>query len=526
MSQAQIPQVPQIIDTAGRPLVSMSGAHRAARFDHDMLTYAPPLRSADADLLPDLKTMVSRALDQSRNYPMIAGANQLHLDNVVGSGLRLSSKPNYRYLGLDADWAGEWSREVEAFFGNYADDPDCWIDAGRRTTFGAMLGQGHLQYLTAGEILAVAEWIPYRRSPLATAIQMIDPARLSNPDGRSNTVNLRAGVETDRYNAPIFYHIRKALESDSQYFGAETYTWRRVSRETKWGRGKVFHHYDQQRPGQTRGKTSLATVIAKGYGLDKFHNLSMESAIVNSMYAAVIETEFNYAQAAAAMDASDMGTAANGLMSNIAAWNSGTEGVRMDGVKVPHLYPGERLTFTTPNHPGPNFADFEKAFNRHMAAGQNLPLEMYTRDYSETNYSGARAGLQEVWKFFTGRRELITGRFATWIYSLVLEEGIDRGLIKLPRQAPSFREAKSAYTRCRWIGPGKGQIDPLKESKADELEMDMGTLTYEEACARRGVDWQENLDQIQREREYRQSIGMDNRPLDQRGYNAPEVAAP
>ncbi|MCU7845312.1 MAG: phage portal protein [Candidatus Thiodiazotropha sp. (ex Monitilora ramsayi)] len=522
----KISEQPQIVDVNGDPMVSMSsGAYRGARFDHDMLMYAPPLRSADADLLPDMKTMVGRALDQGRNYPMISGALQIHLDNTIGSGLRFSSKPDYQYLGLDADWAAEWSREVEVFLRNYLEDPDCWIDASRRLTFGAMLGIAYRQFLTTGEICAVAEWLPRRNSPLSTAIQMIDPARLSNPDGQSDSARLRAGVVLDGMTAPVAYWFRKALDSDSRFFGAETYTWKRVSRETKWGRGKVFHHFEQERPGQSRGKTGLASVIAKGYGLDKFHNHALESAIINSMYAAVIETEFNYAQAAAAIDAQKLSTAAAGLAGDINQFYKGAEAVKMDGVKIPHLFPGEKFTFTTPNHPGPNFADFEKAYNRHMAAGQNLPVEMYTRDYSETNYSGHRAGLHQAWSFFTGRKDLVGGRFGSWIISLLIEEGIDKKQIKLPRRAPGFYEAKAAYTRGRWIGPPRPQIDPLKEAKADELEMDMGSLTFEELCARRGMDWQENIDQLAREQRYREQSGLVPRPESQRGYNAPEVPA-
>ncbi|MCU7839763.1 MAG: phage portal protein [Candidatus Thiodiazotropha sp. (ex Troendleina suluensis)] len=515
---------PQIVDTSGRPLVSMTGAHRAARFDHDMLSYAPPLRSADADLLPDMRTMVSRALDQSRNYPMVSGANQIHLDNIIGSGLRLSAKPDYRWLGLDAEWAAEWSRDVELFFRNYVEDPDCWIDASRRLTFGAMLGLAYRQYLTTGDILASTEWLPRRNAALSTAIQMIDPARLSNPHGLADANKLRGGVEMDRMGAPIAYHIRSAMEGDNWFYGADTYSWKRVSRETKWGRAKIIHIFEQERPGQSRGKSRLASVIAKGYGLEKFHDVSLEASIINSMYAAVIETEFNFAQAAQALDATDLASAANGVLSSQQAFQKGSQAVQMGGVKIPHLYPGERFNFMPSNHPGPNFAEFEKAFNRHMAAGQNLPYEMYARDYSETNYSGARAGLQEAWKFFTSRRELIGGRFATQVYTLVLEEGIDKGHIKLPPGSPDFYQGKAAYTRCRWIGPGKGQIDPLKESKADELEMDMGTLTLEEACARRGLDWQENLEQIAREQAFKEQMGI-KRTDEQRGYNAPEAPA-
>lgn len=508
-----------IVDTSGRPMATAMGAYRGARNDRDMLSWNPPLRSADADLLPDLKTLVSRANDLSRNYSLTSGAIQIQLDNIVGAGLRLSSKPMYRALGQDAEWAADWSREVEARFALFANDDAAWIDAGRRLTFPAMIGLGYRQFLTAGEILGTAEWLPNRGSRYATAIQMVDPSRLCNPFGQQDSARLRGGVDLDRYGAAVGYHIRTALDSDSRY-GVNTYQWKRVRRETRHGRTKVIHIYEVERPGQTRGKTGLATVIANSFKLGKFQDVSLEAATVNSMYAAVLESDYNYSQAAEILGADKVGDVADSVMTSMADFYS-EKSVEVGGVKIPHLYPGESLKFTTAQHPGPNFAEFEKSFLRHMAAGLNLTYEQLARDYSETNYSGARAGLQEVWKFFTARRELIVGRFAGQIYALWLEEAIDKGDIQLPPGAPDFYAAKAAYCNCRWIGPGKGHIDPLKENKAIELEMDMGTLTYEDACAQQGKDWEEQLEQIAREKARREELGLVRG--DVRAYQTPEA---
>jgi len=523
--QASINQKPTIegvlVDLQGRPLADAnSGGNRGARAEREMMGWNPPLRSADADLLPDVKTLMARSNDLQSNYPMASGGIQIHLDNIIGAGLRLSAKPDYRALGQDADWAAAWSREVEAKFRTYAEDIGCYIDACRRLTWGSLLGLAYRQFLVAGDITATAEWLPNRGGRYATAIQMIDPARMCNPNGMMDTHRLRGGVEMDAIGAPIRHHIRSALQSDSRY-GSDTYSWKAVPRETKWGRRQFIHIFESERAGQTRGKSGLATIIANSFKLGRFQDISMEAATVNAMYAAVIETDYNYAQAAELLGKDDMLEVADGMVSGKADYHSAAT-VKMDGVKIPHLYPGESLNFTPSNNPGPNFAEFEKSFLRQLASGWNLTYEQLARDYSETNYSGARAGLMETWKFFSSRRELIGGRFASEIYTLWLEEAIDKGDVELPPGAPDFYDAKAAYTRCRWIGPGKGNIDPLKEAKGDELEMDMNTLTLEDACASRGRDWEENLEQIAREKQKMGSLGLTRD--DVRGYMAPEQA--
>ena len=80
--------------------------------------------------------------------------------------------------------------------------------------------------------------------------------------------------------------------------------------------------------------------------------------------------------------------------------------------------------------------------------------------------------------------------------------------MELPPGSQDFYTAKTAWCRCDWIGPGKGHIDPLKEAKADQLEMQMGTLTLEQACAERGQDWEETLEQIAREQKRMAELGI------------------
>jgi len=511
-----------IVDAKGNHFASPSmqgftgGQHNA-----DMMSWNPVTKSADAELLPDMQQMVGRAHDMTRNMPLAAGGAQIHVDNIIGAGLRLSAKPDYKALGLTSEWASEWSRITEAKFRAWADDPDCYVDAGRRQTFGAMQVTAYHQLLGPGEMFGAAEWLPDRGSKYATAIQLIDPARLSNPNGMQDTATLRAGVEMDRYAAAHHYHIRGALQSDGRLAGSDVYQWQRVARETDWGRQQVLHLFEQKRPGQTRGITGLATVIADSFKLKKLQGVTMDAATMNAMYAAILKTDMNYAQAAETLGADDVGEYVGGVM-NAGKDFYGDRGVRIDGKQVTRLMPGDDLYFNSMNHPGPNFGEFEKSFLRNLAAGYNLTYEQLARDYTQTNYSGARAGLMEAWKFFSAKRELYGARFSAWVYTLWLEEAIDKGEIKLPAGAPDFYEAKAAYCRSFWIGPGKGAIDPLKESKSDDLEMDMMTLTFEDACAARGKDWEANIDQIARENNYMKEKGVTRGDL--RGFMVPEVS--
>jgi capsid protein len=95
----------QLLDSSGQPMKSglrfkaSDTAHRAASLRaRELASWMPLLGSADSDLLSELPTLVSRSRDLTRNHGVAAGAIQTLVDNVIGTGLRLASIPDYRAL--------------------------------------------------------------------------------------------------------------------------------------------------------------------------------------------------------------------------------------------------------------------------------------------------------------------------------------------------------------------------------------------------------------------------------------------
>ena len=88
------------------------------------------------------------------------------------------------------------------------------------------------------------------------------------------------------------------------------------------------------------------------------------------------------------------------------------------------------------------------------------------------------------------------------MYSAVLHEMMDRGDLPLPRNAPEFLEARTAYAQCDWLGVARGWVDPVKEKQGAILGMDAGMSTLQRECAEQGLDYEEVIDQ--RAREYQQ----------------------
>ena len=520
MSAFAATQAPQIVDAQGNPVASIptSGtAHYGADLYADELRgWYPPEYSADGELLGELKTLRARTHDVIRNHGLASGAVQTHLDNIIGPRLRLSLKPNHRALGISVEAATTWARDTEAKFAEYAEDPDHYCDASQRNDFNGQLQLDYRSYLTSFESLSTVEWLNRPGAKYRTCFQQVDPARLSNPDGEPNSERLREGVVLGDMGEPTAYWIANRLEDESVDITYDTLReWKRVPRVTPWGRRLVIHEFDSERPGQTRGRTGIVSVIAKSKMLEKLEQSSLQAAILNAMYAAVIESPVAWELIGASLgvqnDRTKMIDGMQGYMHNRNDFHK-SGSIRYNGAKIPHLYPGEKLKFTTPEHPTAAFSSFHEAVLRHLAGGFNMTYEQFSRDYSKTNYSSARAAMLEAWRFFTGRRHKIGGRIATQKMAAWLEEAMDNGEVATPPGAPDFLDAKQAYCRCEWIGPGRGHIDPQKEETAVSLRLQNFTTTLERECAEQGLDWEEVLEQraaeAKRRRELEEEYGV------------------
>ena len=138
-----------------------------------------------------------------------------------------------------------------------------------------------------------------------------------------------------------------------------------------------------------------------------------------------------------------------------------------------------------------------------------MTYEQLSMDWGQVNYSSARAALLEVWRGFTARKEHFAQQFMAPIYAGWLEEAIDRGTITLPKGAPGFAQAKAAYCSAKWIGPGRGWVDPHKEATAAAERLAAGLSTLERECAEQGEDYLETIQQRARERKEMIALGLD-----------------
>jgi len=472
------------------------------RGDH-MADWNPYLGSPDGELNMYRDRIVSRVRDLVRNDGWASGAVTRILDNAIGANFRPIFKPDYQALaahtgikGFDHVWADEYGQALEAAWRTWANDVGRYCDAQRNLTVAQIMRLAFRHKIIDGDALAVLHWLPGRigegRARYATTIQVVDPDRLSNPQLKFDAETMRGGVEIDAYGAAVAYHIRKAHQGD--YFSAaKAVTWERIEKETSWGRPIVVHDFDHDRAAQHRGGSGIfAPVVQRLKMLVKYDGAELDASIINAIFGAYIESPFDPAIVEQALgDTSELGA----YQDSRASFHDERR-IKLGGARMPILFPGEKINAVTAARPNSNFKDFEAAVLRNFAAGTGLSAQQVSNDWSDVNYSSARGAMLEAWKTLSRRRNDFATGFGQPIVCAFTEEAMEVDDLPLPAGAPSFSEFRAAYSRTKWMGPGRGIIDPVKERQGAILGMDAALSTLEdEAAELGGVDWRETVAQ-------------------------------
>jgi lambda family phage portal protein len=488
----------------------------ASQVSRELAGWNPVAGSGDSDLLWDLGSLTPRSRDLDRNHGIAQSGRQTKVDNIVGIGFQLSPTPDYRAMGRDKVWAMGFSRAVRSKWRPWAETTACDM-AGTQNVHG-LTRQMFNGSMLNGDAVALPLWSPDARSKYATKLQVMEADRLSTPIGRIDGQHMRGGVEVDDYGKPVAYWIRKAHPGDA-YIGVlpAVIQWERIEAETAWGRKRVIHVGDFDRAGQHRGKPDLTAVLTQFKMLDHYQRTEIQAAVVQAMVAAFIETPMS-TEAMATMFGGDVESQA--FQTYLAQKNEYR--VALKGAAVLPLFPGDKMSPFTPTRPNGVYGQFVENVLRHIAAGLNLPYELLLKDFSKTNYSSARAALLEAWRFFIGRRKWLTDFWMTPVFELWMEEAVNAGdFEEFGIGAAEFYENRFAVCRCKWIGPGRGWVDPVKEATAAKLRMENNVSTLEMECAEQGLDWEEVLEQKAAERALMielklplPEIEQANRPLD------------
>jgi lambda family phage portal protein len=432
--------------------------------------------SADFDTLPDLDLLRTRSRDLVRNDPLAQSAIATKVAHVIGSGHVVRPEIDADRLRISPEEALAWEEMALDIWTDWAQSRDC--DVTRSQTFAELEDLVYRSRLLSGDVLVLRRFKPRPGRLLASAVQVIEADRLSNPDWQMDCDTLAGGIEKDADGAAVAYHVASRHAMD---VGARTGTsWQRVAAYDAAGRPLVLHiHGAVGRPEMSRFAPMLAPVIEALKQRSRYTEAELMAAVVSACFAIGMKSPDG-----------DLGGPLGGVGEGAGA-ASGDPRNKAIALTEPglifDLMPDEEIQSFVPGRPNPQFAPFIDAVAREVGAGTDLPAELLLKQFN-ASYSASRAAMEMAWLFFRTDRVLHVSQFCKPLYEDVIGEAVARGLLK----APGFFTdpiRRQAWLGAVWMGPARPTIDPTKDATADAAYLEMGATDLTRIAAERfGMD--------------------------------------
>jgi len=449
--------------------------------------------------------------------PLATSAIKTNRTKIVGTGLMLKSSVDAAALRLTPEAAKDWQRNTEKEFALWADKrQNC--DAIGVNNFYGMQQLAVVSWLTSGDVFGMKQWVSATdTNPYQLRIRMIEADRVSTPldgrliaggltEGRAKNGNpIYDGVEVDKRTGQIVAYWVCNMYPDQFVQDASMRTWQRVrafGRRT--GEPLMLHVMDTERPDQYRGVTYLAPVIEYLLNISRYNQAELLAATVQSFFTAFIYTETNPAEIP--MNEVGYGPDESPDRPPDSYVSENPNEHEMGPGTMIHLKPGEKVEFGEPKIPVAGHEAFIRVMAKLTGAALELPYDTIMKEFN-ASYSASRAAIMEAWEAVAMRRSWLVSSFCQPVYEAWLTEAVAIGRIKAPGFFTDPR-IRAAWCGAQWLGPVQGQLDPLKEVRANILAAGNAFKTHAQIAREYGgSDWQANAEELGNELNTLRDIG-------------------
>lgn len=455
-----------------------------ARYDAAVTTPENAAHWANADALGPLAsanpavraTLRARARYEAGSNPYVDGVLRTIADDTVGPGPRL------QILGED----DRVNTLVEESFAQ-------WCDA---VGLGALLRLMRESKTRDGEIFGLLTENPRIPHPVKTDLRPIECDQVATP--LFNPAQPVDGIVFDAWGNPRLYHVLKVHPGETYWPGVDVLPLDFVAIPA----ADIVHYFRARRAGQRRGVPELASSLQLFADRRRYRGAVLAAAEVAAAFAGVVQTD-----------------APPGAEPQPAEpWDSFT----LEHRALTTLPAGWKLGQMEAQQPTGTYAETDARFLNEATRPISMPRNVATCDSSNYNYASGRLdhqtydGALQIERVDIARI-ILRPLLARWIAAARQIPGNAARLLKLDAQGLPAHQ---------WFWRGREHVDPVKEAQADEIDLRNGATTLAAIYARRGEDWQPNIEQRGRELAAMRDNGLlSAAPAPAATADAPEEAA-
>lgn len=467
-------------------LNALQGFSGASKRRKSLATWTT-LRNDPGDILShDYDVLVQRSYDLDRNNPLASGALSSLEENIIGTGLRVQSQIDYKYLNLTEEQAQEWQAEAERIFKLWACKNTA--DSKREQNFYQMQSTAFVGSMLTGDAFAQRQYMR-KNDFLGTSWRLVDSSRVCNPDHTTDSRKITNGIERDSTGAPVWYHYTNTHPYDYK----QPVTWSKISPYSNDGFTRDFiHAFKKRAVAENRGRPILAPVIEALKQLGRYTEAELQAAVVSGLFTVFIKSPDGTTELDHYDGDSEESTPSD---TNYSMGNGAIVG----------LAEGEDISTANPGRPNSGFDPFVLAILRQIGVCLGLPYELMVKHFT-ASYSASRAALNEAQRSFRQRRKWFGDSFCQPIYESVIIEAVAKGYLSAPGFFDDY-QTRQAYLSTTWTGDAWGSLDPVKDVSAAEKRLSLGLTTRaQETLELTGGDYDKNAMQRAKESKIEREI--------------------
>lgn len=434
------------------------------------LAYWRPAASGPNRANSGAATLRHRARDIARNdwagraIPTRWGAN------LVGTGIL--ARPKTKNPELKARLTELWDDWLETC------DADGVLDG---------YGQQNLiarNWIESGEVFVRLR--PRRLGdglPVPLQLQTLEADLVPHYDGTAPNGNpIIQGIELDRLGNRAAYWMYRNHPGDGI---GDTGQLVRVDAQY------ILHIYEPQRPGQLRGVSEFAPILAKLRSVSNFDDAVLHRQELANLFAGFVEKS-----------PSSTDPTLDPLTGQPAQY--GADGAPMAALEpgiMQELLPGESVKFSDPPDAGANYAEYSRAQYQGIAAGVGLPYELLTGDVREVSDRTLRVAIQEFRRHCQQRQwHIMIPQYCRRVRNAWADAALIAGIL-------TENEAREAR-RVTWVPQGWAYIHPTQDVQAQKTALESGLTSRSRIITERGDD-PEDIDRERQDDDQRaESLGL------------------
>lgn len=140
-----------------------------------------------------------------------------------------------------------------------------------------------------------------------------------------------------------------------------------------------------------------------------------------------------------------------------------------------------------PEHPTTSFSDFMGTLVRFAGLNLGLPLELAMLDFSKTNYSSARASMEQAYRSFRVQQRYFANNWLSKWYRWRIAKAVNLG--ELSGAIPDD------YLNHEWFGQPWPYLNPVDDAAGTLALIDSGRTTLTQELAKVGMTLEDWLDE-------------------------------